>query len=130
MQIRNYKKPLITAGMAAAGVVLGFAVLPLVLPFLLAYLLALGAEPAVAALGRRSALPRWLRSGICVTGLFAVAGLLLWFFGRVLWEELLRLVGELPELLRRLQPALEELRRGLENLVRKAPELKQMCLLL
>jgi sporulation integral membrane protein YtvI len=122
LQLQRYKKPLMRAGMIVGGAVLCITLLPLMLPFLLAYLLALGAEPAVAALGRRTPLPRWLRSGLCVTGLFLGAGVLLCFFGRVLWEELLRLVGRLPELLHQLQPILEGLREELEALARKAPE--------
>lgn len=122
MQFQKVQKPLIKAGLALGGVVLGFTLLPLVLPFLLAYLLALGAEPAVAALGRKTRLPRWARSGLCVTGLFLLLGAALYFFGRVLWEELLRLVRQLPELLRQLQPTLEELRASLEELARKTPE--------
>ena len=122
MQLQRWRRPLVKLGLAAAGVALGFALLPLALPFLLAYGIALGAEPGVAALGRRTRLPRWFRSGLCVTGLFLGTGLLLWFFGRIVWEELLRLAGQLPMLLHRIQPALEELRLSLEALARRAPE--------
>lgn len=122
MQLQKYRKPLLRTGMIAGAAVLGFTVLPLLLPFLLAYGLALGAEPAVTALGRRTRLPRWACSGLCVTGLFLLLGAVCCFFGRVLWEELLRLVRQLPELLRQLQPVLESLRASLENLARRAPE--------
>ena len=122
MQLQKWRKPLLTAALTGAGLVLGFALLPLLLPFLLAYGVALGAEPAVAALGRKTGLPRWARSGLCVTGLFLGLGLLLCFFGRVLWEELLRLVGQLPALLRQLQPTLSALRASLETLAHRAPE--------
>ncbi len=122
MQLQKYRGTLVRAGMIAAGAALGFAVLPLVLPFLLAGLLALAAEPGVAALGRRTRLPRWASSALCVTGLFAALGAVLCFFGRVLWEELLRLVRQLPELLNQVQPALKSLRAALEGLARKAPE--------
>ena len=122
MQLQNYRKPALTAAGLLAGAALGLAVLPLVLPFLLAYGLALGAEPAVAALGRRTPLPRWARSGLCVTGLFLVAGAGLFFFGQVLWEELLRLVRQLPTLLAQLRPTLEGLQASLETLAGRAPE--------
>ena len=122
MQLQKYRKPLMRAGVIVGGAALGFTLLPLFLPFLLAGLAAAAAEPGVAALGRRTRLPRWARSGLCVTGLFAALGVLLCFFGRVLWEELLRLVRQLPELLRQLQPALNELRAALEALAGKAPE--------
>ena len=122
MQLQRYKKPLARAGLIAGAAALGFAVLPLVLPFLLAGLLALAAEPGVAALGRRTRLPRWACAGLCVTGLFGALGAVLCFFGRVLWEELLRLAGQLPVLLHQVQPALNELRAALEALARRAPE--------
>ena len=122
MQLQRYKKPLTAAGSLLLAAGAGFLLLPLLLPFLLAYGLALAAEPAVAALGRRTRLPRWLRSGLCVTGLFALLGALLCFFGRILWEELLRLVRQLPALLAQLQPALSALRESLEALARRAPE--------
>ena len=99
MQLQRIKKPLTAAGAVLLAVTAGFLILPLLLPFLLAYGLALGAEPAVAALGRRTRLPRWFRSGLCVTGLFLALGAVLCFFGRILWEELLRLVRQLPLLL-------------------------------
>ena len=79
MQLQKWRKPLLTAALAGAGLFLGFALLPLLLPFLLAYGAALEAEPAVAALGRKTRLPRWARSGLCVTGLFLGAGLILCF---------------------------------------------------
>ena len=122
MQLQRYKKPLLRAGMIAAGLTLGFTLLPLALPFLLAGLAAAAVEPGVAALGRRTRLPRWARSGLCVTGLYLLAGTGLWFFGRILWEELLRLVGQLPALLHQLQPALAEFRAALERLAGRAPE--------
>ncbi len=122
MQLERYKKPIVTAGMVIVGLVLGFTLLPLLLPFLLAYLLALAADPGVKALGRRTRLPRWARSGLCVTGVFLAAGVVLWFFCQVLWGELLRLVGQLPALLHQIQPALDQLRASLEAMARRAPE--------
>ncbi len=122
MQLQQYKKPLVTAAAVVAAVGFGFFLLPLLLPFGLAYLLALAAEPAVTALGRRTGLPRWLRSGLCVTGVYAAAFSLLWFFGRILWEELLRLVRQLPELLAQLQPTLRRLRDWMESAAQRAPE--------
>ncbi|MBQ1371306.1 MAG: sporulation integral membrane protein YtvI [Oscillospiraceae bacterium] len=122
MQLQRYKKPLVTAAAVVTGLGVGFFLLPLLLPFALAYLLALAAEPAVAGLGRRTGLPRWLRSGLCVTGVYVVVLALLWFFGRILWEELLRLVRQLPELLARLQPGLRRLRDWMESTAQRAPE--------
>ncbi len=122
MQLKKYRKPLVRAGMILGAAALGFTLLPLFLPFLLAGLAALAVEPGVAALGRRTRLPRWARSGLCVTGLYLALGAVLCFFGRVVWEELLRLVSQLPELLHQLQPTLDELRSALEELAARAPE--------
>ena len=121
MQLKRYQKPLLTGAAVLGGVLLGFAVLPLVLPFVLGYFLALGAEPAVKALERRTPLPRWVRSGLCVTALFGALGLSLWLLLRVLWTELLRLVRQLPALLTELQPTLASLRDALASLARRAP---------
>ena len=123
MQLQKYRKPILHAAAVIAGGLIGcFVLLPLLLPFVLGYLLSYGAEPAVKALGNRTPLPRWARSGICVTALFAVLGLALWLTVRVLWTELLRLVQQLPELLRQLQPTLEELQGWLTGLARRAPQ--------
>lgn len=105
----------------AGAVFAGFVLLPLLLPFVLAYLFSWWAEPAVAALGRRTRLPRWLRSGLCITALFAAMGAILFLLGRVIWEELARLVRQLPAMIRQLEPAFDSLRRGLERLVGKMP---------
>ena len=70
MQLQKWRKPLLTAALAGAGLFLGFALLPLLLPFLLAYGAALAAEPAVAALGRKTRLPRWPAPGSASQGSF------------------------------------------------------------
>ncbi|MBQ2203324.1 MAG: AI-2E family transporter, partial [Oscillospiraceae bacterium] len=89
------QRPLLrNAVLTAASVVGVFVLLPLALPFVLAYLISWWVEPAVAALGRRTHLPRWLRSGLCITALFAAMGAILFLLGRVIWEELARLVRE------------------------------------
>ena len=108
--------------MIAAVLFGGFVLLPLLLPFVLAYGFSVWAEPAVAALGRRTRLPRWLRSGLCVSLLFAGTGAVLYLFVRVLWEELVRLVRQLPDLLRQLQPSFEALQDWLTGLVSRAPK--------
>ena len=121
MQLQKHKNTLLKVGAVGLGAAVGFAALPLVLPFLLGWVLALCAERAVRFLGERTGLPRWVRSGICVTALFAVLGAVLYFFVRVLWEELVRLVGQLPELLSGIRPALDRLREVLELWAAKAP---------
>lgn len=118
-----HRKHLLRAG-AVLGAALfgGFVLLPLLLPFVLAYLFSWWAEPAVAALGRRTKLPRWLRSSLCVTVLFAMLTAGLWLFGRVIWTEFVRLVRQLPDLLRQLQPAFDSIRGWLTGLARRAPQ--------
>lgn len=123
MQLQKYRKPLMhAAAVIAGGLICCFVLLPLLLPFVLGYLLSSAAEPAVRALGKRTPLPRWARSGLCVTALFIGLGLLIWLTVRVLWAELLRLVQQLPDLLQQLQPTLEELRNWLTGLAEKAPQ--------
>ena len=120
--LRQYAPQLRAAAALLALGLLGFALLPLFLPFLLGYALALGAERGVAALCRRSRLPRWAASGICVTLLLAAVGAVLWFFLRVLCKELSLLVRELPELIARLEEPMERLRAGLAQLAGRAGE--------
>lgn len=121
MHMQSIRKPLLTAGALLLGVLALFAALPLLLPFLLGYLAALGAEPGVRLLGRRSRLPRRFRSGICVSLLLGLAGLVLYLALRVLWAELVRLMRQLPDLLDRLEPTLAELRSWLTGLAARAP---------
>lgn len=116
------QRPLLrNAVLTAASVVGVFVLLPLALPFVLAYLISWWVEPAVAALGRRTHLPRWLRSGLCVTGLLLLVGAGLFLFCQVAWTEIVRLARQLPTLLRQLRPGFEALRGALNGLARKAP---------
>ena len=119
---KDWKHTALTLGGGLLALGLGFGLLPLLLPFVLAYGVALLVEPGVEALGRRTPLPRWARSGLCVTVLFLGTGLGLWCFGRVLWGELLRLGRQLPGLLRQLHPGLQRLRLWLEGLAARLPE--------
>lgn len=123
MQLPKYTKTLLRAAGAVLGLLVGgFVLLPLLLPFVLGYFFSLGAEPGVGMLERKTALPRWLRSGICVTVLYLGAGAVVYCFCRVLWAELLNLVRQLPELLRQLQPTLDSLRASLETMAARAPQ--------
>ena len=121
-QHKRLRKTLLTTAAVAAALVLSlFVLLPLTLPFLLAYLFAAAAEPGVQALKKHTPLPRWLRSGLCVSVLFVLLGAVLFFFCRVVWGELQSLVRQLPDLLERMQAPTEQLRGWLEGLAGKAP---------
>ena len=117
----KYLKTAAGAAGILAALCLGLLALPLLLPFVLGWLFSLGAEPGVRLLGRRTRLPRWLRSGICMTLLFLAAGTVLYWVARILWAELRTLALRLPELLRQLQPTLDQLRSWLEELAARTP---------
>ena len=122
MQLKKYVRPVLGGVAAVAGGLLfAFVLLPLGLPFLLGWLLSLAAEPGVAALGRRTSLPRWARSAVCMTALFLLLGAVLWFFLRIIWQELRLLAVRLPLLLQGLQEPLARLRLGLEQMADRAP---------
>lgn len=122
MQLRKNIKPVLYGGAAVlGGLVLVLIGLPLLLPFLLAWLMSAAAEPAVAALGRRTRLPRAVRSGICMTGLLLLLGAVAWFFLRILWQELRLFVLRLPTLLQGLQEPMARLRLWLEELANRMP---------
>ncbi len=122
MQLKKYVRPVLGGGAAVLGIlVFVFIGLPLGLPFLLAWLLSAAAEPAVAALGRRTKLPRAVRSAACMTALFLILGAVLWFFLRILWQELRLFVLRLPALLQGLQEPMARLRLGLEAMADRTP---------
>ena len=122
MQLPNYlKTALRTVGLLVCAFACGWLLLPLLLPFVLGYVFSVGTEPGVRLLEKRTRLPRWVRSGICVTLFYLAAGTVLWCFLRVLWPELRNLVLRLPTLLRQLQPVFDRLRNWLEDLAARAP---------
>ena len=90
-----------TAGVAALAVLGGWLGLwllgPVLLPFGVGYLFALGAQPAVDTLTKRH-IPRWAAAGLTVTLLYAALGTALYALGWVLCRETLALARQLPEL--------------------------------
>ncbi|MEE0785655.1 MAG: hypothetical protein U0M10_06870, partial [Oscillospiraceae bacterium] len=67
----------ILAAVALVWVLAAFG-LGVLLPFLLGYLAARLAEPLVCRLSAHGRLPRWACSGLCVSGVLLVLGLLLY----------------------------------------------------
>lgn len=90
-----------TAGVAALAVLGGWLGLwllgPVLLPFGVGYLFALGAQPAVDTLTKRH-IPRWAAAGLTVTLLYAALGTAFYALGWVLCRETLALARQLPEL--------------------------------
>lgn len=112
-----------------AAIVLGAAVLwlfsrlllPLMLPFLLAWALALAAEPMVSALQRQLRMRRGIASGIGITAALAVAVLAMTVLGALLLRQLGALAGILPDLVETVLDGLASLKRWLLSLAGRAP---------
>ena len=104
------------------GIFLGFRYLfPLILPFLIGFLLALAAEPMVRFGCRRLRFPRPLASGIGVsmTFLFLATGVLL--LAALVLRELGRLAGILPDLESTIRNGMQSVSGWLLRLAEKAP---------
>lgn len=113
----------LTAAAAAAALWVGVVfLLPPLLPFLLALLAARAVRKPAAFLQERCRLPRPLAAGIALTALLALVIALLWGLGRVLWSELGRFAGALPEMLASLAGPMGRLRQWLLDLSQRLPE--------
>lgn len=95
--------------------------LPVLLPFLIGYLVARIAEPWVRRLANRLRLPRWACAGICVTVVFLLLVLVLYLLCRVLYGQLVGLLRELPALLQSVSGPLEWLQSQAFTLAERAP---------
>ncbi len=96
--------------------------LPIALPFLLAGVLALAAEPLVGVLHRRLHLPRSAAAGIGVVIALLVAVLALLTVGAFLFRQLGRLTGVLPDLEDTAVQGMESLKGFLTNLAASTPK--------
>lgn len=96
--------------------------LGILLPFLLGYLTARLAEPLVCRMESGSRLPRWLCSGLCVTIVLLLLGLLFGLLGRILFTEAAELVKRVPDVLLSLEQPLQALKRWLLQLAQRAPD--------
>lgn len=116
----------VTAAAAAAVLWLGTVfLLPALLPFLLALLAARAVRKPAAFLEERCRLPRALASGAALTVLLALVIVLLWALGRLIWSELGRFAGAVPEMLTSLAGPMGRLRQWLLNLSDRLPEALQ-----
>lgn len=101
---------------------LGRYLLPILLPFLLAALLALSAEPLVSFLHDRIKFPRALASGIGVSIALLLAVLLVLTLCALLLRQLGNLSGVLPDLGQTAQEGMDSLEGFLVNLAQKTPQ--------
>lgn len=112
----------ILLGSVAAVWVLAAFGLGILLPFLLGYLTARLAEPLVCRMEAGSRLPRWACSGLCVTILLLVLGLLMALLGRVVLTEAAELARRIPDFLASLELPLQQLQGWLLGLARRVPD--------
>lgn len=116
------------AGQLAAAVAFGLGawvalryLLPVVLPFLLALLVAKLAQPAITALVSRVKLPKFLASFLAVSTIFSALILAIYGLARVLWGELSRFTQAIPTLLQSLAPPMARLETWLLTWAADAP---------
>ena len=98
----NSRKILRAAGLTLAGALglwlFAAVLLPVLLPFLIGLAVAALVERPVAALLRRTRIPRGLASFLCVLAVYAALGTGLFFLCRTLLGELMGFLRRLPEL--------------------------------
>lgn len=96
--------------------------LPIGLPFLLGWGICRLARRPAAALGRKSGLPGWLCSLVCVGAVFALLSGGIYLLGQLLVGQLQRLGSRLPELIASMEGPVEELYDRLLRLTRRLPD--------
>ena len=109
---------------ACAAGILVFVVwlLPVLLPFVIGLAVAALAERPVGFVLRRSRLPRWLVSFVCVLLLYALLGGGIFLLCRVVCRELGAFLHELPELLSSLSVPLARLHERLLAIASRFPD--------
>ena len=123
MEYRKFFLNLLYVLAAIAALWLFAAVLlPLGLPFFLAFLLAVLAEPATEYLIRRRHLPRWLAGTVCTVGIYGVIAAVLYLLLRVVFRELGDFLAQMPTLLEGLMPTLAGIEEKLVNAAGKLPD--------
>lgn len=96
--------------------------LPVAMPFLLAVLLAVAAEPLVRGFERRLKLPRQAATGLGVTVVLVLLVLLMLILGSVLLRQVQNLMGVVPDLEGTAMEGMEQLHLWMLSLAEKAPE--------
>ena len=113
------------AGIFAVGIGAIAAVLfllPIALPFLLGYVLALCVQRPITLLHRRTGMKTWLCAGICMLVLFLLLGSGVFLLVRQLIREVTSFADQLPELLSGLAGPAEQLQVWLRELAVRAPD--------
>ena len=115
-------KPVIFAVCGLLGLWLATKyLLPVALPFLLGGLLALAAEPAVAACHTRLKLPRAAAAGLGVTATLLLLAGLLTLLGAIAVKQLTRLADTVPDLESTARQGLSSLRSWFDQIADRAP---------
>ncbi len=96
--------------------------LPIFLPFLIGYLLALAVEPLVRRIGQHTHIPRWLCSIVCVAGLLGILGTLIFFLCRTICTEFVSFVRQIPALTASLAQPMERLKLWLLDIAGRFPD--------
>lgn len=122
----NSRKILRAAGLTLAGALglwlFAAVLLPVLLPFLIGLAVAALVERPVAALLRRTRIPRGLASFVCVLAVYAALGTGLFFLCRTLLGELMGFLRRLPELAQALAGPLLRLETRLLELAARLPD--------
>ncbi len=121
MENRTFSRILCLAGGFLAAWLFFSYLLPLLLPFLLGWLLALAAEPAVR-LGVRWKLPRWASAGVGVSLTLVLLAALTGLLGAGIVRELGSLAGRMPDLQETAGGVVDSLRSYAQELAHRAPE--------
>ncbi len=121
--MKNLYKALACIALSIAGVWLtAKIILPVGLPFLLGWLLAMLAAPATKRIAARIRISYAPVSFICLTLLAGLILLLIWLLGQLAFFQLERWGHSLPELLNSLQEPLHRLRHSLLNFAAELPD--------
>ena len=112
----------ILAAVLAAIWLISRYLLPICLPFLLAALLALAAEPLVSVLAHRCRMPRWLAAGLGICIALVLVILVTLTLGALLLRELGNLAGVVPDLESTALQGMTLLRNWAGGITDRAPE--------
>lgn len=123
MDLKKYTRVLVYLCLGGVLVWFGFRyLLPILLPFLIGFLLSRIAEPIIRALQKNKTLPRWVCSTASMILIYAVLGAALFFLFRALMAELRSFVTELPALLSSLAGPMQALQDRLSAAAARLPD--------
>lgn len=107
----------------AAGAWVGLWLLgPVLLPFALGLLPAKAADKAVSRLQKRARVPRWLAACVCVSILYILFFLVLWFLWQLLFRELSGFLQSLPSLVQSMSTPVSRLQTSLLRFAARFPD--------